>query len=124
MERKIFNELVQSLKEAKLISRASADRRDKRSVGHTDQTLDWLKRDPIHCGQLLTAALETSDVEDFMAALRLVTEARGGVTKIAAETGLNREMLYCTLSKKGNPKLSSLLPILHAAGLRLTVRAA
>ena len=59
-----------------------------------------------------------------MAALRLITEARGDITKIADETGLNRETLYRTLSKKGNPQLTSLLPILQAAGLKLTVRAA
>ena len=85
---------------------------------------EWLKRDVNNCAEFLNAALETGHIEDFMAALRLVTEARGGVTKIADETGLNRETLYRTLSKKGNPQLSSLLPILQAAGLKLTVQAA
>ena len=47
-----------------------------------------------------------------------------GVSKIAEETGLNREALYRTLSKKGNPQLLSPLPILQAAGLRLSVQAA
>lgn len=95
-----------------------------RSASHNDATLAWLKRDAKYAAALLEAALETGDAGDFMAALRLVTEAKGGITKIADETGLNRETLYRTLSKKGNPQLSSLLPILHAAGLRLTVRAA
>lgn len=95
-----------------------------RSTSHTDATLAWVKRDAKHAAALLEAALETGDAGDFMAALRLVTEARGGITKIADETGLNRETLYRTLSKKGNPQLSSLLPILQAAGLKLTVRAA
>jgi probable addiction module antidote protein len=94
-----------------------------RSASHTESTLAWLKRDPKHAAALIEVALETGDAGDFMAALRLVTEARGGVTKIADETGLNRETLYRTLSKKGNPQLSSLLPILQAAGLKLTVRA-
>lgn len=94
-----------------------------RSVSHRETTLEWLRKDPSHAAALLEAALETGDAGDFMAALRTITEARGGVSKIAEETGLNREALYRTLSKKGNPQLSSLLPILQAAGLRLSVQA-
>lgn len=95
-----------------------------RSVSHRESTLEWLRKEPSHAAALLEAALETGDAGDFMAALRTVTEARGGVSKIAEETGLNREALYRTLSKKGNPQLSSLLPILQAAGLRLSVQTA
>ena len=95
-----------------------------RSVSHRQSILEWLRNDLSHAAALLEAALETGDAGDFMAALRTVTEARGGVSKIAEETGLNREALYRTLSKKGNPQLSSLLPILQVAGLRLTVQAA
>ena len=95
-----------------------------RSVSHRESTLEWLRKDATHAAALLEAALETGVAGDFMAALRTVTEARGGVAKIAEETGLNREALDRTLSKKGNPQLSSLLPILQAAGLKLTVQAA
>lgn len=94
-----------------------------RSVSHRETTLEWLRKDPSHAAALLEAALETGDAGDFMSALRTVTEACGGVSKIAEETGLNREALYRTLSKRGNPQLSSLLPILHAAGLKLSVQA-
>ena len=51
-----------------------------------------------------------------------VAEARGGIARIAERTGLNREALYRTLSKRGNPKLKSLAAILSANGLRLPVR--
>ena len=57
-----------------------------------------------------------------MAALRLITEAGGGISKMAETTGLNREALYRTLSRRGNPQLSSLLPILQAAGLKMVVQ--
>ena len=73
---------------------------------------------------MLNAALETGDADDLKAALRLVIEAKGGVTKIADETGLNRESLDSMLSIKGNPQLSSLLPILQAAGLKLVLQVA
>ncbi|MCY7387928.1 MAG: putative addiction module antidote protein [Burkholderiales bacterium] len=110
----------------KTIKRAAnktATKPQVQSVSHRASTIEWLQSDAKHAAGLLEAALETGDTSDFMAALRLVAEAQGGVTRIAEETGLNREALYRTLSKKGNPQLSSLLPILQAAGLRLAVRA-
>ncbi len=110
----------------KTIKRAMTSRRAShagRSVSHRESTLAWLQSDAKHAAALLDAALETDDAGDFMAALRLIAEARGGVTKIAEVTGLNRETLYRTLSKNGNPQLSSLLPILRATGLRLSVEA-
>ena len=93
-----------------------------RSVSHRDATVEWLKQDVANRAALLEAALETGDAGDLMAALRLITDASGGVAKIAAETGLNREALYRTLSKNGNPQLSSLLPILQATGLKIVVQ--
>ena len=93
-----------------------------RSVSHRESTIEWLQRDTKHGAAILEAALETGDAGDFMAALRLVAESQGGVTRIAEETGLNREALYRTLSKKGNPQLSSLMSILHAAGLKIAIQ--
>jgi len=111
----------------KTIKRAvnkSATKPQMQSVRHRASTIEWLQSDSKHAAALLEAALETGDTRDFMAALRLVADAQGGVARIAEETRLNREALYRTLSKKGNSQLSSLLPILQAAGLRLSVRAA
>lgn len=93
-----------------------------RSVSHREATIEWLREDAGHGAALLEAALESGDAGDFMAALRLITEARGGISKMAETTGLNREALYRTLSKRGNPQLSSLLPILQAAGLKMVVQ--
>ena len=94
------------------------------SIDHRQATIAWVGQDTAHAAALLEAALETGDAGDFMDALRIVTEARGGIAKIAQETGLNREALYRTLSRKGNPQLSSLLPILQAAGLKIAVQPA
>ena len=67
-------------------------------MSHHESTLEWLRKDLSHAAVVLEAALETAgDVGDFMAALRTVTEARAGVSKIAEETSLNREALYRTL---------------------------
>ncbi len=54
-----------------------------------------------------------------MYALRAIAAARGGVASMAEATGLSRETLYRTLSRDGNPRLSTLLAIADAAGVRL-----
>jgi len=64
---------------------------------------------------------EEGDPAGLLQALRNVAEARGGIARVAEKTGLNREALYRTLSKRGNPQLKSLAAILDATGLRLSV---
>lgn len=60
----------------------------------------------------------------------LIAEALGaiarskGIAKIAEETDLARPSLYRTLSAAGNPELSTLLKVLKALGLRLSVEPA
>lgn len=77
-------------------------------------------RDPELAAEYLTAAIEDGSTELFLIALRNVTEAHGGVGAIADATRLNRQSLYRTLSREGNPTLSSLLPVLRAVGLNLS----
>ena len=91
------------------------------SVSDRPQFLEWLK-DPENAAAYVEAALEDGDPAGLLQALRNVAESRGGVSQIAKKTGLNREALYRTLSKGGNPQLRSLAAILGATGLRLSVR--
>lgn len=92
------------------------------SVPHRPKLLEWLK-DPRNAAAYVEAVLDEGDPEGLMQALRSVAEARGGVARIAEESGLNREALYRTLSRRGNPQLKSLTAILAATGLRLAVTA-
>ena len=80
----------------------------------------WLE-DPKNAAAYVEAALAEGDAGDLLHALRNVAEARGGVSRIAEKTGLNREALYRTLSRRGNPQLKNLAAILGATGLRLSV---
>lgn len=57
-------------------------------------------------------------------ALRAVAEAYGGLAAIAAEAGISREALYRALSPAGNPTLKTLLAVLKAVGMRLSVEPA
>lgn len=69
----------------------------------------------------LNAALEDGDERVLLAAMMDVIKARGGVAKIAKETGLSREAIYKALSRDGNPRLSSMVAVLHALELDLAI---
>ncbi len=86
-----------------------------------DEFLTEELRDPELAAEYLTAAIEDGSTELFLIALRNVAEAHGGIGAIAESTHLNRQSLYRTLSRGGNPTLTSLLPILRAVGLNLSV---
>jgi probable addiction module antidote protein len=44
------------------------------------------------------------------------------MARIAQAAGVRRESLYRTLSPTGNPRLSTLLAVLKATGLRLSLQ--
>ena len=54
-------------------------------------------------------------------ALRDFAEAYGGFGMVAEQVGISREALYRSLSPKGNPTLKTLLAVLKAVGMRLSV---
>jgi len=70
----------------------------------------------------LEAALEDGDAQIIAATLGDIARSRG-MAMIAERTGLAREALYKSLSADGNPRLTTLLNVLKALGLRLAVTA-
>jgi probable addiction module antidote protein len=91
-----------------------------RTGAHTDY-LHYHLADDERAAALLNAAFASGDEGDIMYALREVALARDGVASIAEATGLSRETLYRTLSRSGNPRLSTLLAVMQAAGVRIKV---
>ena len=69
----------------------------------------------------LNEALQDSDIRVFLLALRAVSEAQGGMSRLARQSELNRENLDRTLSLKGNPRFFNLLTVLKAFNLELTI---
>ena len=98
---------------------------DNASVSHSAQTIAELRADHDFAVEYLKAALEELDHPDHRAAgllaLRDVAEAYGGVAAVAAAAGISREALDRALSPQGNPTLKTLLAVLHAVGMRLSV---
>lgn len=70
----------------------------------------------------LEAALEDGDAQIIAATLGDIARSKG-MAIIAERTGLAREALYKSLSADGNPRLTTLLGVLKAMGLRLSVTA-
>ena len=91
------------------------------------QTTAWdsaeLLDTPEAIADYLEAALEEEDASLLTHALGVAARAKG-MGKIAEEAGVTREALYKALSAEGDPRLSTLLGVLKALGLRLDIKAA
>ena len=68
----------------------------------------------------LTDALESEDPAFVADALGVVARARG-MSEVASKAGLSRESLYKSLSPEGNPEFATVLRVIGALGLRLSV---
>ncbi len=69
--------------------------------------------------EYLTAALEDSNPDVFLMAVRDVARARG-MAQLARETGLGRESLYKALAPGAKPRYDTVLKLLHALGVKLS----
>ena len=97
----------------------------KPSITHDEAVIQQLREDPEFASEYLKAALEDSEEPKvLLIALRRITEARGGFAKVAKAAGIERESLHRALSARGNPRLSTLVAVTKAIGLKLTVEAA
>ena len=101
------------------------NRKLKAAVSHHVREVAELRADRKLAVEYLKAAMESLDDPDDRAAgllaLRTVAEAYGGLGAVAAEAGISRESLYRALSAKGNPTLKTLLAVLKAVGMKLSV---
>ncbi|MGO4676098.1 addiction module antidote protein [Bosea sp. 2YAB26] len=70
----------------------------------------------------IEAALDEDDPAFLAKALGEVARARG-MTQVAKDAGVTREALYRALSEKGDPRLSTLMGVMKALGLKLRVAA-
>lgn len=88
--------------------------------------LERYKNNPKKIKGYLSVALEEyqkdGDEKAFLSALSFATKAHGGFTKLSKETGLNRENLYRALSKRSDPRLSTIMQVLGTLGFSLTIR--
>lgn len=92
------------------------------SRSHADATVESFRNDPDFAASYLDAILEDGDETELLQALRRVAKAFGGVGEVAAKAHLHSKTLYRTLSPEGNPEMKTLVAVLRAMGLRLSVK--
>ena len=96
--------------------------KSKASISHDEAVIRELRENPAFAVEYLRAALEeTDEPKVLLIALRRIAEARGGLAKVAKAAGVERESLYRALSAHGNPRLSTLVAVTRAVGLKITV---
>ena len=69
----------------------------------------------------LEAAMEGNDPKHIASALGDVARSKG-MSEVARKSGVGRQALYSALSENGNPTLETLLGVLDALGLQLSVQ--
>ncbi len=79
-------------------------------------------RDPGFAAGFLEEVLKDGSLEAFLAAVRHVVHANGGMKRISTKTKLGRESLYKALSENGNPRFSTLSAPFQSMGLRFSVQ--
>ena len=81
---------------------------------------DYLKAEQ-DCAEYLSVVLEDGDPTLLAAALGDVARARG-MSQVARDSGLTREGLYKALSTQGNPSFATVMKVMHAMGLQISVQ--
>jgi probable addiction module antidote protein len=71
--------------------------------------------------EAMKIAMEDSDPSFLAQALGTVARARG-MSQIAKDAGLSRESLYKALRAEGNPEFGTILRVLQALGLKLSIQ--
>lgn len=90
------------------------------------KTIPWDSADQLETADDIAAYLEAvfEDGEPALInhALGVVARAKG-MTEIAQRTGMGRQSLYKALSAGGHPEFSTVLNVVRALGLKLTITA-
>ena len=88
------------------------------------KTIPWHTEDYLETSEdiaaYLEAVFEDGDPELINHALGAIARSKG-MTEIARRTGLGRQSLYKALAPKSRPEFATVLKVVRALGLKLTV---
>lgn len=71
--------------------------------------------------EYLTIVLEENDPAEFAHALGTIARAKG-MTEVARASGLTREALYKALRPTSQPRFDTIMKVVHAMGLQISVQ--
>ena len=91
----------------------------------TTKTLTWdaaaYLETPEDVAEYLAAAFETGDLSDVTHALATIARAKG-MTELSRTAGLARGSLYKAIGEGANPTLATLMSLLSALNVTLSVK--
>ena len=95
------------------------------SIPHDQSMAELFARKPKFAAECLKSAMEEATDEEgqqvLLAIMKQIALSKG-LNKVAKRAKIPPESLSRALSPRGNPRLSTLLPVIRAMGLHLTVR--
>jgi probable addiction module antidote protein len=71
--------------------------------------------------EYLSIVLEENDPAEFAHALGTIARAKG-MTEVARASGLTREALYKALRPTSQPRFDTIMKVVHALGLQISVQ--
>ena len=71
--------------------------------------------------EYLSIVLEANDPAEFAHALGTIARAKG-MTEVARASGLTREALYKALRPTSQPRFDTIMKVVHALGLQISVQ--
>jgi probable addiction module antidote protein len=80
---------------------------------------EYLENDSM-IAEYLNAVLEDGNTDEIIVALGHVAKAQG-MSKIADQTGMSRPSLYKALAQGSKPQFDTILKVLRAVGVNLSV---
>ncbi|MBX3577856.1 MAG: putative addiction module antidote protein [Rhizobiaceae bacterium] len=80
-------------------------------------------RTPEDAAEYIEAVFEEEDISVIAHCLGVLARSKG-MAQVARDAGLSRESLYRSLSAEGNPELATVLKVIKALGLRITLEPA
>ncbi len=86
------------------------------------ETNPWDAAEVLNTPADIAAYLEDGTQREMLRALGTVARSHG-MSALAKQTGISRETLYQAFSDSGNPTLDTLLRVMKAFGVRLSVAA-
>ena len=93
----------------------------KKTTSYHEHLIGNLKRNEAFREAYLNEALNESDGRVSLHMFRNIAEALGGITRLAKQSGLNRQNLYKALSGKKDPAFSTVEGIVHGFGFKIKV---
>lgn len=96
----------------------------KNSIRFEDYVVSEFKENPEAIESYAKVVFEeyakNRDDKALLISLKLIAEAKGGITSLARKSSLNREHLQKLFAGKSSPKFNTLTSILNALGLSIT----